>query len=167
MGCKSYICITSFTCISTVPFQTKIFPSVPWSRMKQSSVFRAAWEKGFSSATRETAMFPAPFETYDNTAQRLDKAFPFFPPASWQWSKTQGVEGNQFECIGCSRHYCFSNRIPLIQQHYDKSITLTLKLSSTSSNTDNAGTKLRLIQNSKYLWCKTSPYIFLKQNICT
>lgn len=42
--------------------------------MKQSSVLRAAWEKGFSSATRDTAMFPAPLETCDNTAQRSHKA---------------------------------------------------------------------------------------------
>ena len=47
-----------------VPFQTKIFPSLPWSRMKQSSDLKAPWAKGFSSATRETDMVPAPLETW-------------------------------------------------------------------------------------------------------
>ena len=32
--------------------------------MKQSSDFKAPWAKGFSSATRETNMVPAPLETW-------------------------------------------------------------------------------------------------------
>lgn len=34
--------------------------------MKQSSDLKAPWAKGFSSATRETDMVPAPLETWGN-----------------------------------------------------------------------------------------------------
>lgn len=147
-----------------VPFQTKIFPSVPWSRMKQSSVLRAAWEKGFSSATRETAMVPAPLETCSNTAGSWDKA-PSVPlQLHGDSPKLREWKGNKFECIGCFRHYCFSNRIPLTRQQYDKNITLTLRISSNSSKADTAGTKERLIQNGKYPWCTSSQQIFSKAN---
>lgn len=152
----------SFTRISVVPFQTKIFPSVPWSRMKQSSVLRAAWEKGFSSATRETAMFPAPLETCDNTAWRFDKASSVPLQLHGDSPKLREWKGNKFECIGCSRHCCFSNRIPLTQQQYDKNITLSLKISSTSSKADII--KERLIKNDKYPWCTSSQEISSKAN---
>lgn len=142
-----------------VPFQTKIFPSVPWSRMKQSSVARAAWEKGFSSATSETAMLPAPLETCDNTAWRLDKASSVPLQLHGNRPKLREWKGNKFECTGCFRHYCFSNRIPLTQLQYDKNITLSLKISSTSSKADTAGTTERLIQNGKYPWCTSSQEI--------
>lgn len=146
----------SFICISIIPFQTKIFPSVPWSRMKQSSVLRAAWEKGFSSATKETAMFPAPLETCDNTAWRSDKASSVPLQIRGDSPKLREWKGNKSECIGCFRHYCFSNRIPLTQQQDCKNITLTLKISSTSSKADTAGTKERLIQNGNYPCCTSS-----------
>lgn len=71
-GSRDRACLTVFMVHSphTVPFHTKIFPSVPWSRMKQSSEISAAWEKGFSAATRETTMFPAPLVTCENAVQQ-------------------------------------------------------------------------------------------------
>lgn len=47
-----------------LPFQTKILPSEPWSRMKQSLDSSALWEKGFSAATSAIAMFPLASDTW-------------------------------------------------------------------------------------------------------
>lgn len=69
--------------LSPVPFQTKIFPSLPWSRMKQSSDLKAPWAKGFSSATRETDMVPAPLETWGDEgreAQNVSDLYHFGLP---------------------------------------------------------------------------------------
>lgn len=136
--------------------------------MKQSSVCRAAWEKGFSSATRETAMFPAPLETCHNTAGRLDKALPAPLQLHGDSPKLKEGKGNRFECIGCFRQYCFTNRIPLTQQQYDKNITLTLKISSTSRKA--TGTKERLKERFKMvniLHAQAAKKYLLKQTNCT
>lgn len=45
------------------PFQTKILPSEPWSRMKQSPDSRALWANGFSAATSVMVIPPLALDT--------------------------------------------------------------------------------------------------------
>lgn len=60
------------------------------------------------------------------TVWRLDKASSVPLQLHGDSPKLRERKGNKFECIGYFRHYCFSNRIPLTQQQYDKNITLLL-----------------------------------------
>lgn len=122
--------------------------------MKQSSVLRAAWEKGFSSATRDTAMFPAPLETCDNTdtAQRSHQT----PPAP-----SCSVAGAQNSGRGREIHLNALAAAGTIVFKQDTSDTATvwqkhntLKVSTISSKADTAGTRERLVQNGKYPRCK-------------
>lgn len=45
------------------PFQTKIFPLQPWSKIKQSVDSSALWENGFSAATNVIDIFPLASDT--------------------------------------------------------------------------------------------------------